>query len=347
MVGIRSIGWYLPTGRRDLPEIAQAYGVDIRALQDFGLKAQAVAGAGAEDQPVAMAARAAGSALAAAGLTAADVDLLIFCGMTRDYPSPWVAAFGVLRELGASAATGFDLSNRCPGILDGLWVAAQLLRAGTFRTAVVCSGERYDWLLGPPRVPLQLSDVAYSAGAAAATVTATADNEILAYTHFTNHELDLNDQNTPHAGGSRVPLEEGLERGLHRWQNTMTLAQIHTLRRFLIEADRRNLDAVKRAAGFDAVDFVVTAPLDVKAQTEGLRNLGFNPERQTFFSLPYFGHIGGADLLISLAAAIAQGSTTGPRLVMMARSVVSSNAIAVKGRHEQLGIRIDGSPLRS
>lgn len=343
MIGILSIGWYIPPARRDPSQLAAAYNVAQDAVASSGLRAQAVAGV--LDHPATMAAHAAAQALAAAGLPASAVDLLIFCGMTRDYPPPWVAAFGVLKELGAARATGFDLANRCPGIQDGLWIAAQLVRAGSCRVAVVCSGERFDRVMGPPRPVLQITDVAYAAGAAAAVVSAAAGNEISAYTHFTNQELSLNRQNTPRAGGTRVAVGQAAEIGSAAWQNDLTLAQVVSLQRFLKEADRQNLDAITRAAGFAAVDFIITAPLDVKAQTAALRELGFDPARQTFFSLPYFGHLGGADSLVSLAAAIAQGYTVGPRLVMTSRSVVSSNAIAVRGEGPALGIRIIGSPL--
>jgi 3-oxoacyl-[acyl-carrier-protein] synthase-3 len=343
VIGIASIGWYLPAERRSPTEIAAAYGVAVGAIEQYGLRAQTVAGA--LDHPTTMAARATAQALLAAKCKPSEVDLLIFCGMTRDYPPPWVAAFGVLQELGATRATGFDLSNRCPGIQDGLWIAAQLVRAGNYRVAVVCTGERFDRVMGPPRPLLQISDISYSAGAAAAVITADAENEIVAYTHFTNEELGLNVQNTPRLGGTRLPVEEGAASPGPGWKNDQTLAQLASLRRFLKEADRRNLDAITKAAGFAGVDFIITAPLDVKAQAAALRELGFDPERQTFFSLPYFGHLGGADSLISLAAAIAQGYAVGPRLVMTSRSVVSANAVAVRGGGPALGIRMIGSPL--
>lgn len=344
MPGILSIGWYLPQRRRSVAEIAARTGIAQSTLVDFGVVSQTAPGE--RDHPAGMAAAAARHALDAAGLSAEEVDLVIFCGMTHDYPSPWVTAFGVMHELGAAQATGFDLSARCPGLLDALWVAAQLIAAGSHRTALVCTGDRFDHLLGPPRVPNVVGEAMYSAGGAAAVVSRQADNELIAFTHNTNKQLELHSQNIPRAGGTRMPLTgEALDSGLHRWQSGMTLPQLATVVSFMRTADRRNLDALRRLAGFDEIDFLICSPIDVHGQSAALAELGLDPVTQTLFTIPVFGHMGPADALVSLAAAIAEGRRVGPRLVLAARSVISSNAIAVRGQREDLGIRVTGSPL--
>jgi 3-oxoacyl-[acyl-carrier-protein] synthase-3 len=346
MAGILSLGWWLPDRRIGVEEWAARNGADAGALRDFGLESITVPGP--DDHPAGMAAAAARHALSAARLTPRDVDLLVFCGLTRDYPTPWVAAFGVIEQLGAARANGFDLSARCPGMNDALWTAAQLVRAGTYRTAVVCSGDRFDHILGPPRRAVQLGELTYSAGAAAAVVTAGCDNELAAYAHTTHDDLALHDQNTPRAGGTRAPIGPGGPADLqHMCQNDMSMSQLVRLRQFMRDADRRNLEAVSRAAGWSEIDFFACSPLDVKGQAAALRQLGLDPATQTRFTLPALGHTGPGDLLLGVAAALAEGRRIGPRLVMAARSVSSSNAIAVRGRTAALGIRIDGSPLAS
>lgn len=343
MVGVTSIGWFVPEGRRNVEQIAQHYRAAPAALRSFGLHAHAVAGE--SDHPSTMGARAALAALRAANLTVEDVDLLIFTGMTRDYPTPWVGAFGVLHEMGAHVAAGFDLNNRCAGLHDGLWTAACMVRAGAHKTIVVCAADRFDHLFAPSRRLGQISDTAYSAGACAAVVSTAADNDIAGFSHLTNTDLSLHRQLCPTVGGTQLSLDAAvLEQGLHQWQNTMTLVQATALAEYLRMADRRNITEVCRQAGFEAVDFVACSPLDVKAQIASLQAIGIGAEK-TLFTLPFLGHTGPADSLLALGVALAIGRNLGRRVILSTRSAVYSNAMALRAKNETMRIPVDGTGL--
>src|SRR5258706_15593379 len=99
MAGILSIGWWVPEGRRSAREIADDDGLALDAIEGLGLHSKTVPGE--DDHPSTMGARATRRAMESAGLGPDDLDLLLFAGVTRDWPAPWVAAFGVLHELGA------------------------------------------------------------------------------------------------------------------------------------------------------------------------------------------------------------------------------------------------------
>jgi 3-oxoacyl-[acyl-carrier-protein] synthase III len=341
MVGIVSLGWYLPAEQQAADRIATAHGVSPDALRDFGLIAATVPGP--DDHPSTLAARAARHALEAAGLGPEAVDLLIFAGLTRDQPAPWVAAFGVLHELGCTGAAGFDLSARCPGIHDALWVAASLVRSGGFKNVIVACGDRFDYLLPRTRKKTQVAEAVYSAGGAAALVSASASNEIVAYSHCTNADLSLHREMCPISGGSRAPLDEAaLAEGTHEWQNRMRVDQALALRDYLARAERHNIEEVCRRAGFEEIDFVAVAPLSVRDQLASLGKLGIPPERM-LPTLPHYGHLGPADSLLSIGLAIARGRAVGPRLVMSTRSITSANALAIRGQAPDLGIRIAGA----
>lgn len=343
MAGIRSIGWWLPAERRDAGEIARHYGLAEEAVEKIGLESHPVPGE--EDHPSTMGARSTRAALEAAGLSLEDLDLLIFTGVTRDWPTPWVAAFGVLAELGTRNAAGFDLASRCAGGIDALWVAKTLIDSGTYDTVAVCCAERFDYLMGPPRRPEMPTDAMYSAGSATVVLTRETENEIVAFANRVNPDLSTHRAMGPIAGGSRRPVdEEAVRQGLHRWQGQLSLRQVQEIGRDSADADRHNYPLLLERAGWDGVDFVLCSPLDPPPQVEVLRELGVDAG-PTPFTVPFLGHVGPADLFLILAVAIATGRPLGRRIVFSTRTPPYSCALALRAGDDGPGIAIAGEGL--
>ena len=93
-----------------------------------------------EVMPSALAAAAGRHALASAGLDALAIDALLYTGITRDFIEPGTS--NVVQEtLGAWNARVFDITNGCNGLIDGLDVAASLVRAGRAQRVLVTTGE--------------------------------------------------------------------------------------------------------------------------------------------------------------------------------------------------------------
>jgi 3-oxoacyl-[acyl-carrier-protein] synthase-3 len=91
--------------------------------------------------PSALAAAAGQRALAHAGVDALAVDALLYAGITRDFIEPGTS--NVVQEaLGAWNARVLDVTNGCNGLIDGLDVAASLVRAGRARRVLLTTGER-------------------------------------------------------------------------------------------------------------------------------------------------------------------------------------------------------------
>ncbi len=87
-------------------------------------------------------------ALACAGVTADDVDLIIYGGVSNDELVP-NSASGVQVALGATRAAAIDLNTACTSFAYGLATATAMIRSGMVKCAVVIGVElisRYmDW----------------------------------------------------------------------------------------------------------------------------------------------------------------------------------------------------------
>lgn len=92
-------------------------------------------------QPSDLAAAAGRQALESAGLEPEGVDVVLFCGITRDFIEPATANV-VAEALGATGARAFDITNACNGLIDGVDVADSLIRTGKCRRVLVTTGER-------------------------------------------------------------------------------------------------------------------------------------------------------------------------------------------------------------
>jgi len=129
--------------------------------------------AGPEESVEDMATVAGGKALAASGLSPADIDLVIVATCSTVLPMPSVAAMTAHR-LGIKAPGAFDLNAACAGFCYALGTAADLIRGGSARSALVIGAEKMsDWVDWDDRSTC----IIFADGAGAAVVTRTDDSE--------------------------------------------------------------------------------------------------------------------------------------------------------------------------
>lgn len=95
-----------------------------------------------------LAARAAQNAMAKAGVTADQIDLIIVATITPDMPFPSTACL-VQRQIGAWRAAAFDLEAACSGFIYALEIAQQFIMSRTYDTVLVIGAEKLssivDW----------------------------------------------------------------------------------------------------------------------------------------------------------------------------------------------------------
>ncbi|MDP3399620.1 MAG: 3-oxoacyl-ACP synthase, partial [Brevundimonas sp.] len=101
----------------------------------------------APDQPTSdLAVEAARKALAEAGKTPADVDLIIVATTTPDMTFPATAAI-VQRKLGVPVCVAFDIQAVCSGFVYALSVADGFVARGTSKCALVIGAEEMTRLM--------------------------------------------------------------------------------------------------------------------------------------------------------------------------------------------------------
>ncbi|MGP9693105.1 beta-ketoacyl-ACP synthase III [Brachybacterium sp. AOP25-B2-12] len=112
---------------------------------------------------------AAAEAIANAGITAADVDVIIVSTVTFPYATPSLAALLGAR-LGNPELVAYDISAACAGFCYGIGQADALIRSGTARTVLVVGAEKLSDFVDPTdrTISFLLGD-----GAGAAVLTAS------------------------------------------------------------------------------------------------------------------------------------------------------------------------------
>lgn len=102
-----------------------------------GIRNRHYLGEGVQASDLAVAAAA--DAIERAGVTAADIDLLIWGSASQDLVEPATAHI-VAAKLGVDGHV-FDVKNACNSFLNAIQVAGALLATGAYRTALVVTGE--------------------------------------------------------------------------------------------------------------------------------------------------------------------------------------------------------------
>ena len=104
--------------------------------------------AGANETTSDMALEAARRAMTAAGVTAADIDLIIVATITPDMPFPSTACL-VQQKLGAHRAVAFDIEAACSGFVYALDIGARFIEASAHETVLIIGAEKMssvvDW----------------------------------------------------------------------------------------------------------------------------------------------------------------------------------------------------------
>lgn len=158
-----------------------------------------------------LAAAAARRAIEAAGLSVADLDLIILATSTGDSPLP-ACAVHLQQKLGADLIPAFDVNASSTGFLYGLSIADQFIAAGTYKTVLVVGADSPSRILRPAD---RTGAILFGDGAGAVVLGPSHDDRgiLSCRIHADGSLADL--MKVP-GGGSAEPMTvEALEQGRH------------------------------------------------------------------------------------------------------------------------------------
>jgi 3-oxoacyl-[acyl-carrier-protein] synthase-3 len=144
---IRGTGSYLPERVLTNDELSAMVDTSDEWIRErTGIRRRHIAADGELTSDIAVAA--ASRALEAAGMRAADIDLIVLATTTPDQTFP-ATATAVQAKLGVPGGAAFDVQAVCSGFLFALATADSLMRQGLFNRALVIGAETFsriiDW----------------------------------------------------------------------------------------------------------------------------------------------------------------------------------------------------------
>jgi 3-oxoacyl-[acyl-carrier-protein] synthase III len=245
---------------------------------------------------------AARDALAQAGLTGADIDLLIVATVTPDMAFPSTAAI-VADVLGATDAAAYDLSAGCTGFMYALAQAYGMLAGGLAKRALVIGGDvlsrLFDWT---DRSTLVL----FGDGAGAVVL------EVVPRQGFLGFELgaDGGGGASLWLPGSGSRLFEEPER--HIKMNGREVFKFAT--RILVQSAEDIL--AKCQVSIDEVDLYIPHQANVRIIDHATRKLGV-PSEKVVVNVDRYGNTSSGSIPLAMADAAADGRLRSGALVLM------------------------------
>jgi len=138
-------GSYLPARILSNDELARSVETtDEWIVQRTGIRERHIAAAGEMTSDLAL--HAARAALANAHIEASSIDLIVLATSTPDQTFP-ATAVSVQAALGITRGAAFDLQAVCSGFVYALSVTDALLRAGSYKRALVIGAETFSRIL--------------------------------------------------------------------------------------------------------------------------------------------------------------------------------------------------------
>jgi 3-oxoacyl-[acyl-carrier-protein] synthase-3 len=242
---------------------------------------------------------AAQAALSAAGITAADLDLIVVATITPDMKFPSTACL-LQDKLGASKAAAFDLSAACSGFIYGLATASSMIASGMYRHALVVGAECLSRITDYTD---RNTCILFGDGAGAAVLGPVEEGR-----GFRSFELGADgsggDLLKVCGGGSRLPASAET---VANKQHYIEMAGADVFKFAVRIMGSAAEEALRKADIAKAdIDLLIPHQANIRIIQSSLNRLGLS-EDKCMINLDKYGNVSAASIPIALAEAVEQG----------------------------------------
>jgi len=272
-----------------------------------GIKERRVASDGEFTSTFATAA--AEKALAMAGVSADELDLIVVATVTPDFPFPSTACL-VQKNLNAKKAAAFDISAACSGFLFAISIVDNFIKSGSITKALVIGAETLtrvtDW-------QDRNSCVLFGDGAGAVVLEATSEKAGVLSTHIHSDGTYWELLHQP-ACGSRNPAEQRvIDERL-----TFIKMQGNEVFKLAVRAMEEAANEALSANGLSVsdIDLFISHQANRRIIDAIGKRLGLAPE-QVYINLERYGNTSAASIPIALDEANRAGKVKEGDLVLL------------------------------
>lgn len=308
-VGILGVGSYVPdtiVTNEDLKKYMDTSDEWIR--ERTGIRERRFASP--EQATSDLATEAARKALAHAGVSAEEIDLIIVGTVSPDMLLPSTACL-VQNNIGAVNAGAFDLSAACAGFIYGLIMGSQMVKTGACKKVLVIGAETLTRIVNPGD---RGTGIIFADGAGAAVLGETEQG-------FGVLSFDMGSEGSGGnllylpGGGSRIPAtEESVKAGLHTVK--MDGSEVF---KFAVRIMGKTVDTSLAKAGMskDDIDVLIPHQANHRIIQSAAKRIGV-PMDKVVMNVDRYGNTSAGSVPFALDEAVRQGKiNTGDNVVLV------------------------------
>lgn len=296
-VGIIGTGKYVPERILTNQQLEQMVETnDEWIVTRTGIKERRMAAATEATSDLAY--EAAKRAIAAAGLTAEDIDLIIVSTITPDMFFPSTACL-LQTKLGATKAAAFDLSAACSGFIYGLATASNMIATGMYKHVLVVGAETLSRITDYTD---RNTCILFGDGAGAVVLGQVEEGR-----GFRSFELGADGSGGEllkvSGGGSRMPSSE---QSISEKQHYIHMAGNDVFKFAVRIMGSAAEDALAKAGlAKEDVDLLIPHQANIRIIQSALNRLNL-AEEKAMINLDKYGNMSAASIPVALAEAVEQ-----------------------------------------
>lgn len=242
---------------------------------------------------------AAARALADAGISAEELDLIIVATVTPDMLFPATACL-VQDRIGAKNAGAFDLSAGCSGFIYGLATGSQFIAGGLYNTVLVVGAETLskivDW-------QDRNTCVLFGDGAGAAVLKRAPEGRGILAFHLGSDGSGGDLLSIP-AGGSRLPASA---QTIAKRQHYLQMSGNEVFKfavKVMAEASVKVLEKCNKTK--EDIDFLIPHQANTRIIDAAVKRLGLSGDK-VYVNLDRYGNTSAASVPVALDEAVKEG----------------------------------------